>query len=172
MVKLVSLLERMKKTPIDLRVLAKLIPQSCKTMQFKQLKGKHRSEIFKDNEGIVVLIPSKVSKIGHFICLLPRRHHIEYFSSLGGDATSEMSKLGIEHQEVMMKLLGSNYIYNSKKLQTNDFHINDCGCWMVARLYLRHLKLRQFQTLFTSSVNLQSSDDIVAMLCVLPFTEV
>ena len=170
MVKLVSMLESLKKTPIDLSVLAKLIPKSCKTMQFKHLKGKHRSEIFKDNEGIVVLIPSKVSKIGHFICLLPRRHHIEYFSSLGGSPDEELNKLHQSH-DIMKKLLGNNYVYNSVKLQSGKYNIKDCASFVLMRLYFRHLKLREFQKLFSRNIQLSTPDDIASAFTALLLTE-
>ena len=171
MVKLKSLIERLKQTPLDLRQLAEVLPPSCKTMQYKDLKGKHRSDIFKNTEGIVLLIPSKKSKIGHFVCLLARRNHIEYFSSLGNSPKEEVAKLD-QDPAILMDLLGDHYIYNSKPLQSSDFHIVDCGAWMLCRLYLRKLKLREFQTLFSGHVNLQSSDDIANCLAVLLLTAV
>ena len=171
MVKLKVLLERLKQTPLDLRALAKVLPKSCKTMQYKDLKGKHRSEIFKNTEGIILRIPSKKSKIGHFVCLIPRPNHIEYFSSLGNSAKEEIAKLD-QDPSVLLDLLGDHYIYNSKPLQSSDFHIVDCGAWMLCRLYLRKLKLREFQTLFSGRVFLQTSDDIASCLAVLLLTEV
>lgn len=167
MVKLLQLLEKMKTTPIDLRVLEKKLPPRCRAVQYQQLKGKHRSDAFgKGTDALVVLIPKKGSKVGHFIALLARPRFIEYFSSLGGSPDSELSKLGESHG-IMKNILGNNFIYNSKPLQSGKYNINDCACWILARLYLKHLKLREFQTLFDREVHLRSSDDIVAMLCVL-----
>ena len=171
MVKLQGLISRLKRTPLDLRQLAKIIPTSCKAMQYKQLKGKNRREIFSDNEGIVLLIPSKKSKIGHFVCLLPRSNHIEYFSSLGNSPSEEIFKLE-QDKDVLGNILGKSYIYNSKPLQRADFDIVDCGLWMLCRLYLRKLKLREFQTLFSSKLTLQGGDDIASLLAILLLTEV
>ena len=171
MVKLKSLIERLKRTPLDLRQLEKIIPKSCKAMQYKQLKNKNRRELFSDNEGIVLLIPSKKSKIGHFVCLLPRRNHIEYFSSLGNSPNEEIFKLE-QDKEILGHILGKSFIYNSMPLQRGDFAIVDCGLWMLCRLYLRELKLREFQTLFSSRLTLQSGDDIASILAILLLTEV
>ena len=166
MVKILDLLEKMKRTPIDLRVLEKKLPPGCKAVQYKDLEGKHRSEAFGENDVLVVLIPKKGSKIGHFIALLGRDRYIEYFSSLGGSPDSELDKLGEPHK-IMKNILGNNFIYNSKPLQKGVYNINDCAIWILCRTYLKHLKLREFQNLFDSSVHLQSSDDIAALMCVL-----
>ena len=166
MVTLSNIIQKMKTTPIDLTVLEKKIPKNCRAVQYKHLKGKHRSTIFKNIEGLVVRVPKKGSKVGHFIALIPRKHHIEYFSSLGGNPESELNKLG-ESLEIMQNILGENFIYNSVKLQSGKYNINSCACWILCRLYLRKLKLRQFQGLFNRSMHLSSPDDIATLMCVL-----
>ena len=138
MVKLTDLLAKMKTTPLDLRVLAKKLPKGCKTVEYKDLKGKHRSDAFKGAEALVVRIPKKGSPVGHFIVLLARSNHIEYFSSLGGSVDSELTKLGEPHG-IMKQILGNDFIYNSKPLQSGKYNINDCAMWVIARCYLRHL---------------------------------
>ena len=171
MVKLVELLEKLKTTPVDLRVLEKKLPKNCRAVQYKSLKGKHRSEVFKGVEALVVHVPKRDSKVGHFIALIPRKHHIEYFSSLGGSAESELDKLG-ESLAVMKALLGKNYIYNSTKLQSGKYSINSCASWILCRLYLRKLKLRQFTNIFKRKTTLQNSDDIAAIMSLLLLLDV
>ena len=166
MVRLVDLLEKMKRTPIDMRVLQKKLPPGCKAVQYQELKGKHRSEVFGKNDVLVVLIPKKGSKVGHFIALLGRDRYIEYFSSLGGSPNSELDKLGEPH-EIMKNILGNDFIYNSKPLQKGTYTINDCAIWILCRAFLKHLKLREFQNLFDKGMHLQTSDDIAALMCVL-----
>jgi len=168
MVKLKGLLQRMKTTPVDLRVLEKKLPKGCRAVQYQHLKGKHRSAIFKNTDALVVHIPKKGSKVGHFIALIPRGSHMEYFSSLGGSPESELDKLG-ESLGIMKQVLGKNFIYNRVPLQSGKYSIKSCACWILCRLYLRKLKLREFQTLFNSSITLQNSDDIAALMCVLLF---
>ena len=111
-----ALLRKLKQTPMDLRTLGSLLPPYAKTVTYDQIKGKHRSEVFGKHKCVVVLIPSKFSKIGHFVVLLRKPKAIEYFSSLGGSPYSELSKLGQNDKDMFVKLLGKNFIYNSKAL--------------------------------------------------------
>ena len=165
MVKFEQLIEQIKETPVSLEFLRTKLPQRCAAVQYKHLK-KHRSEVFKANDAVVVLIPSKISDIGHFVVLLAKRNHIEYFSPLGGTPDSEMAKLG-EPSVVIKELLGKHYIVNRVALQGGDFHISDCAVWCLLRCYLRKLKLREFQKLFQRHVTLNTPDDIAAALGVL-----
>ena len=98
--------------------------------------------------------------------MIPRAHSLEYFSSLGGTPAKELQKLG-EPLAIFQELLGKNFITNSKPLQSGKYSINDCAVWVLLRCFLKKLKLREFQELFTRSVNLQTSDDIAACLGVL-----
>ena len=170
MVSFEQLLEQIKETPMSIEALRKKLPPRCKAVMYQGLRG-HRSSLFKNHDAIVVLIPKKNSKVGHFIVLLAKRNHIEYFSSLGGTPDSEMKKLG-EPSERIKAVLGKNYISNSVKLQSGDYHINDCAVWVLLRCYLRKLKLREFQALFSRRVTLQTSDDVAAAMGVLLLVDV
>jgi hypothetical protein len=169
MVKLVSLLEKVQQTPLDVDYLQKRLPKKCKVVDYTALKG-HRSDVFRGLEALVVLIPKKGSNLGHFVVLLPREHHIEYFSSLGGTPHSELQALG-EPEQRMKEILGKNFIVNTKKLQSGAYNIQDCGVWVLLRCTLRHLKLREFQQLFQSSIHLQTSDQIAACLGAILFLD-
>ena len=111
-------------------------------------------------------VPSTFSDIGHFVVLLKRPKSIEYFSSLGGSPDAEMSKLG-QDKDTMKRLLGQNYVYNSKSLQSKSTTIHDCALWCLARVHLHEMKLAQFQKMFTRSLHLRTPDDVVSMMCVL-----
>ena len=166
MVKLQTLLEKIKETPLDLDYIRKKLPPRCRAVEYKSLKGKHRSQVFKETDALVVLIPKVGSNVGHFVVLLAKRNHIEYFSSLGGTPAKELEKLG-EPLAIFQELLGKNYITNTKPLQSGKYHINDCAVWCLLRCYLRKMKLREFQELFMRSVDLQTSDDIAACMGVM-----
>ena len=73
---------------------------------------------------------------------------------------------------IMKQLLGTNFVYNRKRLQGGDFKIRTCAMWCVARLYLSDMELREFQQMFSKSVTLSTPDDIVSILCLLSFSEV
>jgi hypothetical protein len=156
---------------MDLRTLGSLLPPYATTATYDQLKGKHRSDVFKKHTCVVVLIPSTFSKIGHFIVLLRKPKAIEYFSSLGGSPYSELSKLGQTDKDMFIKLLGKNFIYNSKGLQNKSSSIHDCALFCLARIKLHELKLPDFQKMFTRNLHLTSADDIVALMTILLVTE-
>ena len=160
-----SIISKIKRTPIDLRQLKKLLPERCGILQYKELT-KRRSELFRNNDAYVVRIPNKNNTVGHFVVILAKRNHTEFFSSLGGTIASEFKRLG-QDPTLMNNLLGQHHIYNSKKLQQDKYTIEDCACWCLARCYLRNLPLRKFQSLFSKVISLQSSDDIVSLMCFL-----
>ena len=163
MVNLKSLIEKIQSTPISVKYLRERLPERTDIVEYTQLKNKHRSAVFKGLDGLIVIIPKKGSKQGHFIVLLPKRNHIEYFSSLGGNPFTELSKLN-EPTQIFKNLLGNNYIYNRNKLQKQDYTVQDCAAWCILRLKFHKLKLREFVQLFQASVNLQTSDEICSML--------
>jgi len=171
MVSFTQLLEKLKHLPISVADLKVLVPPKCNVVKLKDLKGRHRSDVFKGSRGIIVLLPSKISKVGHYICLIPRKHHIEYFSSLGNSPQKESTLLHTD-EGILTTLLGTNFVYNRKKLQGGDFKIRSCAMFCVARLYMSDLKLREFQQMFSKSVTLSTPDDIVSILCLLSFSEV
>jgi hypothetical protein len=160
-----QLLQEIKQSPMDLRALGKLLPTFATTMEYSQLKA-HRSVVFGKKKCIVLLVPSSFSDIGHFVVLLRRPRSIEYFSSLGGSPASELHKLG-QDENIMKRLLGHDFIYNSRALQSKSTTIHDCALWCLARVHLHEMKLADFQKMFQRSLHLKTPDDIVAMMCAL-----
>jgi hypothetical protein len=161
-----NLLRKLQKTPMDLKVLGSLLPAYATTITYEKIKGKHRSEVFKKHKCLVMRIPSSFSKIGHFVVLLRRPKAIEYFSSLGGSPESELKQLG-QNKTILMDLLGTNYVYNSKALQSKQSTIHSCALHCLARVTLYDLKLADYQKMFTRTITLRTADDIVAMLTIL-----
>ena len=170
MVKLQALLDRMKTTPIDMRTLKAKLPAYCGMLEYKQLAGKHRSALFQKYDCVAVFLPSTTKKVGHFVLLSARDRYISYFSSLGGSPTSELKRLG-QDPSAMMNILGKHFTYNSKALQSSAKNIQDCAPWIVARSYLNHLKLADFQALFSHSVHLKTPDDMVTFMTMLTFSD-
>ena len=146
------------------------MPKNVDVVKYSKLQNKHRSEIFNGKRAVVVLIPKKKSRIGHFVALLPRRHHIEYFSSLGGSPDSELEALG-EPLHIFQELLGKNYIYNRTRLQSGSYKVEDCAAWVLARVLLSKLKLREFVAMFQRTITLSDPDTIVAALTLLLFSD-
>ena len=168
MVKLVTLLEEIEKTPVTMQFLRDRVPKDVSVVAYPSLKGKHRGDVFKGKRAVVILIPKKGTKSGHFIVCLPRKHHIEWFSSLGGGPESELKELG-EPLTIFRNLLGNNYIYNRTKLQSGKYSIKTCGAWVLCRCFLSKLKLREFVDIFRGRITLQDPDDVVSALALLHF---
>ena len=87
MVKLRTLLETIETTPVNIGFLKKRVSKTVSVLAYEQLKNKHRSTLFKGKTAVIVLIPKKGSKRGHFICLVPRPTH----SSLGNNFETELA---------------------------------------------------------------------------------
>ena len=172
MVTLSAALKSLKHTPVSISDLQALVPTKCKVVKLQALKETHRTVLFKNLRALVVLLPSTVSKIGHYICLMPRRNHIEYFSSLGNSPSKEATLLHND-EGTMKTLLGAHFIYNRTPLQDRaDFKITTCAMFVVARAFLSDLKLREFVSLFSKPIAANTPDDIVAFMNFLRFQDV
>ena len=160
-----SLIQQVKQTPVSIEFLRKRMPAGVKVLDYRRLP-KSRAKLFEGGKPVVVLIPKKGENVGHFVCLLPWKRSIEYFSSLGNSPETELALLD-EAKEKMMTILGNNYTYNRTKLQRATYKVQDCASWCIARVMFSELKLREFLKLFQSSVVLRSKDDVVSFLTLL-----
>ena len=120
MVSLKNIIEIIKRTPVSFKWLKERLPDNVDIYRYKELRGKSRFNVFKNKIGIVVLIPKKGEKVGHFVVLLARKNHIEYFSSLGNSMEAETKQLGVS-PDTFRDLFGHDYIYNRNKLQKNKY---------------------------------------------------
>ena len=170
MVTLTNILQEIKSSPVSVQFIRKRLPPKCHIVEYKSLKGKSRIQVFSKIEALVVLIPKAGEEVGHFIVLLPRKKSIEYFSSLGNSPMRELEKLH-EPKAIFEKLLGSNFNYNHRQLQSGAYNINDCAVCVLLRVYFRNFKLREFQSLFQRRITLESTDDLAAMLGVVLFQD-
>jgi hypothetical protein len=171
MVSLKSVINRLKHTLVSVGDLKQLIPPKTKVVHLKELKGKHRTEVFKGLRGIIVLLPSNVSKQGHYVTILPRRNHIEYWSSLGHSPAKEATLLH-DDEGIIKNLLGKHFIYNRTRLQSGDFKIKTCAMFCVARLFLSDLKMRQFNSLFSRGLTANTPDDLIGLMSFMTFQDV
>ena len=88
-----KLMDNIRSKPVSVKFLRERLPNNVPLFEYSQLKGKHRSELFKNRVAIVVIIPMLGTRAGHYIVLLPRKNHISYFSSLGNGPFDELKKL-------------------------------------------------------------------------------
>ena len=166
MTKLQQLIDRVKRTPMNVGTIKRMLPSYATFKTLDEISDNSKT-VFKNHECVVLLVESKFSEIGHFVVLLKSpKGYIEYFSSFGGSVDREMKLLGQKGDKIK-RLLGKNHLYNSLELQSQSSSIQDCALFVLARIILRKLKLREFQQLFKSSITLRTPDDIVSMLCIL-----
>ncbi len=160
-----KLLEDIQRTPVTVSFLKK---RGLRVLHYEQLQS--RTQVFKKKTPVVVHLPKKDSPVGHFIVLVPRERHIEYFSSLARSPQSEMEALELDPTK-MMRVLGKNFIYNRFALQSEDnYTVQDCAAWVFARVKLAKLSLREFTPLFRRRT-LSSPDQVVSMLVLLSFVD-
>jgi hypothetical protein len=154
---------------LEITRLRELLPARSKVVLYDTLARdkRGRGEVLKNLDSLIVLYEGTINKkrAGHYVVLLPRAHHIEYFSSLARSPSDEMSAFH-EDPGVFKRLLGKNFTYNRKKLQMNSYTLQDCGYWVLARAILHKLKIAQFQRLF-KPLSLRSSDECLGMMSIL-----
>ena len=158
----------MKENPVSIGFLKRRVPDGVKVVSYQKLKA-GRAALFKGGKPVIVLIPRKGYDEGHFICLVPWKRSIEYFSSIGNSPQAELAMLD-EPLGIMMDILGKNFTYNRVKLQSGKYNINDCAAFCLGRVILHKMKLRDFIGLFKKRV-LRSADDVIAMMTLLHFVD-
>ena len=55
MVSLTRILEGIKDSPVSVRFIRERLPPNCRVVEYKSLKGKHRSQIFKNTEDSLII---------------------------------------------------------------------------------------------------------------------
>ena len=154
----------------EIREVRKMLPERSKVVLYDTLKKdtRHRSQIFKDLDALVVLYEGKIDGRlqGHYVCLLPRATHIEYVSSMGLSPAHETTILHLDHK-AFNRVLGKNYKYSRVRLQRDRYDVNTCALFCVARCYLHKWPLQKFQKFLLKKEHLQNPDDKVALLTML-----
>ena len=160
-------IKQLESKEIGIKALREKLPEGCKVILYDSLRKdtRHRSEIFKNVSALVVLYEGKIDDVkqGHFVVLIPRPTHIEYFSSLGFSPNHETTILGLDNK-VFKRILGKNFKYSRAKLQRNKYDVNTCGLWVLARCYLRNWNLQHFQSFFQKRHHISSPDDLVTLM--------
>ena len=154
--------------PMGIHALRAKVPDYCRVVLYSSLlnDSRHRGVIFGDKKCLIVLYEGKIDgKIqGHYVCLSRRRNRIEYFSSMGYNPNHELTVLGLKGKKpAFERLLGKAYEVNRKRLQSSSYSVNDCAYWVLARVILYKMSLREFQRFYLSKPSIQSSDDLLAV---------
>ena len=161
-------LRKILSEPMGIHALRAKVPDYCKVVLYNSILNdeRHRGMIFGNKKCLIVLYEGKIDgKIqGHYVCLSRRHNRVEYFSSMGFSANHELTILGLKGKKpAFERLLGKAYEINRKRLQSDKYNINDCAYWVLARVLLYKMSLREFQRFYLSKPSIQSSDDLLAV---------
>ena len=161
------LLSELLSKPVSSKVLVQKLPPYAKFMLYSELlkDTRHRSAIFGKHSCLVVLYEGVIrgTTKGHYVVLIRRPGHIEYFSSMGFQPKHEQDMLGLDENGAFERLLGKSYTTNRTKLQSDKYSINDCAWWVLCRVALFRMPLAQFTKFFTRKYHAQTPDQVLAL---------
>ena len=107
-------------------------------------------DLFDQSNAIVILYQIK-QKIGHWVCLLRKKRHIEFFDSYGLSPDEQLKYARFNRTPYLSELLrGRKVIYNKMPLQEEGYNMSTCGRWVVMRILMSFMSLEEFLKLFTN----------------------
>lgn len=168
-----NLLRKIEETPLTFDDLKRMLGdrvRDTKLMEYDELKQFSRlSDVFGDNKAVIILMEIEgpnAPKVGHWISILDQGDHYEHFDSYGLSADEELS---LTHEEPFLATLlheaGKRVEDSGTRYQSIREHVNTCGRWVVARIRMQDLTLRDFKKLMDQAHTVP--DISVAMLTLL-----
>jgi hypothetical protein len=154
-------LEQIEGYPLGNEDISKMLPNT-NIFTYPYLKHvKHIDEVFDDDGRAVMLYLTEDATTGHWVGLLRKPDHIEFFDPYGGKPDSELhwasgglrQKLGIT-QPFLTNLLrqsGLPVIYNKVDFQKKDDDVQTCGRHTASRLLFSHLSLPEYYNMIKKS---------------------
>jgi hypothetical protein len=155
------------KYPLSDDEIFELLNGQTKIVLYPDLKKyKNIDELFYPYDNVVILyiVQNKNGNVsGHWVGLLKRGDTIEFFDSYGSkpDDTFDHIDYDVRVQNGEIKPLLSRLLknspykleYNEKQLQKLKYGINTCGYYVVLRILLKDLSIKEFQQLFNGKNN-------------------
>ena len=154
---------------IDMSKLRKLLPTYATVKRYDQLRGKTLKEVMGRYKVIILLwnLHDKkhrtLNKAGHFYVIntLDPEHECVIFSSTGMSYKKELF-ITQSDPTLFERILPKDTIYNDHKFQIND-DSNTCWRYCIVYSYFAHIPLSKFKQLFSKSINLHTSDQLITM---------
>jgi hypothetical protein len=123
----------------------KILGKDISIVIYDQLKHtKNIDDIFDKKGRCILLYQNQSPTSGHWVCLLKKKDHIEYFDSYGekmDDMLKEIPKdlkirTNAENPYLtrLLKSSGLPVVYNKYQYQRDGGDVNSCGRWCIARL--------------------------------------
>jgi hypothetical protein len=144
----------------------------CRFLLYDQLSTFRKiTDLWKGgfNSAIILLQKEDVRKqqdaVGHFILLLDYGTYVEHFDSYGLTSDEELDITKERHLTNFFNNDEKGLIQNTTRLQKYGGNINTCGRWVVARLLMKELNLKQFIK-FVKSIG-TPNDQMVTLMTML-----
>jgi hypothetical protein len=138
--------------------LKKMLGGKIKLLNYRQLqKYSTIEDVLYPYDAVILLYETKIDR-GHWVCVFNHNNLVEHFDSYGYSPDGELkfvpSYFRKTHYGKIPHL--TELLYNSKKrVRFNEFRLQKlskdvatCGRWVVARLLLKDLTIKQFRDLF------------------------
>lgn len=162
--------------PLGVPTMSRMLGKQMKNTTFYQYDElshfKTMEEAMQGKQSMIILMNimtnNKMSKIGHWICILDKGSYYEHFDSYGLDIDQE---LHITHEKKYLSLLLKNSSkglqLNREKLQERKEDVNTCGRWVVCRTIFYNQSLHEFISVVKSC-----TPDVSVVLMTLPLLSV
>lgn len=112
-------------------------------------------------------VRKKEDAVGHFILLLNYGSYVEHFDSYGLTADEELAIIKERHLTKFFNNDEKGLVQNTTRLQKYGGNINTCGRWVVARLLLKDMTLKEFIK-FMKSIGTPNDQMVTMMTMCLP----
>jgi len=137
-------------------------------MIYDELQKYHTLEDVLKTGAAVILLQienRKAPSVGHFVVLLDHGNHVEHFDSYGLTIDQENAITHERHLTSLFKQTKKPIVENTKRLQRFREDVQTCGRWVVARLLLRQLELKEFIRILQSIAT--PNDEMVTLMTML-----
>jgi hypothetical protein len=154
--------ERVIEYPLSDGDINKLLHPATKILVYPDLENVSSIEQIFDPMGrCMLLYPVSSEYSGHWVCLIKKGEHIEFFDPYGKAPDTELKWVSMAKRRDMnmeeptltrlLKESGYKVTYNSHDFQKDDQTVNTCGRHCVVRLMFKHLSLDEYRKLIKSS---------------------
>jgi hypothetical protein len=166
-------LGRIKNYPLSDSDIRKILGRDIKIMTYPQLKNLTDYRQAFDKKGRCILLYLTMSDTaGHWVCLLNKQGHIEYFDPYGEKPETPLHEVPRDEREEygeeapflteFLKASGKPVYYNTYPFQKEKEDVNTCGRHAIVRCLYAPKSLEQYKKAIDSSG--MSPDDFVSAL--------
>lgn len=139
-------------TPLSDSDIRAILGDDIKILTNRELVNyKAADDLFDRCGRCVLLYTPEDPTFGHWVCLLRKSNHIEYFDSYG-EIPDHPDYLGTQEPLLtyLLKESGLPILYNTRQFQSDKKNVADCGKWACARLMYFPYSIDRFSKIVDS----------------------